>query len=50
MIQNIDIESIVTIMRMLPKKHHTDTIKVAMGKYRLPVTFKQLFKKISNGG
>jgi hypothetical protein len=49
MIQNIDIESIVTILKVLPKKHHTNNIKVAKGKYKLPTTFKQLIKKISNG-
>ena len=49
MIQNIDIQTIVTMIRALPKQYHTETIKIATGKYRMPVTFKELFKKISNG-
>ncbi len=49
MIQNINIENIVTILKVLPKKYYTNNIKVAKGKYKLPTTFRQMIKKISNG-
>ena len=49
MIHNIDIESIVTMMKIRPKKYKSNTIKIATGKYKLPLTFKQMLKKISNG-
>jgi hypothetical protein len=49
-IQNIDIEGIVTIMKMLPnKKYDTPTIKVARGKNKLPTTIKQVIKKFRDG-
>jgi len=49
MIQNIDIEGIVTIMRQLPKKYNTPAIKVAKGKNKLPTTLKEIIKKFRNG-
>ena len=49
-IQNIDIEGIVTIMKMLPnKKYDTPTIKIAKGKNKLPTTIKQVIKKFRDG-
>ena len=35
--QTIDIESIVTMMRMLPKQYDTEAIKVAKGKNKLMI-------------
>lgn len=46
--QNIDISFIVTMLRELPSKYNTPTMKVAKGKYKLPTTFKGLIKKIIN--
>lgn len=48
MIHNIDIESIVIMMRALPAKYNTPTIKVAKGKYKLPTNFRSLVKRIIN--
>lgn len=47
--QIINLEGIVTMMKMLPKQYDTPTIKIARGKYKLPTTLKQLIKKIKNG-
>ena len=47
--QIINLEAIVTIMKVLPKQYDTATIKIARGKYKLPITLKQLFKKLRNG-
>ena len=49
MTQNINIEGIVTMMRMLPKQYDTEVIKVARGKYKLPTTIGTLIKKLKNG-
>lgn len=49
MTQNIDIEGIVTMIRMLPKRYDTPTIKVARGKHKLPTTIGTLIKKLKNG-
>jgi hypothetical protein len=49
MIHNIDIEGIVTMLRVLPKQYDTDTIKIARGKYKLPTTVKGLLKKLKHG-
>jgi hypothetical protein len=49
MTQTINIESIVTMMRMLPKQYDTEAIKVAKGKYKLPTTIGTLIKKLKNG-
>jgi hypothetical protein len=49
MIQNIDIEGIVTIMKMLPKQYDTPAIKVAKGKNKLPTTLREIIKKFKNG-
>lgn len=46
---SINIEDIVAMLKILPKKYKTNTIKVAEGKYKLPTTIKQAIKKISNG-
>ena len=46
----INIEAIVTMLNALPaSKHDTDRIKVARGKWKLPTSIKQLFKKLKNG-
>jgi len=49
MIQTINIESIVTMMRMLPKQYDTKVIKVARGKHKLPTTIGTLIKRLKNG-
>jgi len=49
MTQNINIENIVTILKILPKQYDTHSIKVAKGKYKLPTTFKGILKKLKNG-
>jgi hypothetical protein len=49
MTQNIDIESIVTMMRMLPKQYDTPAIKLARGKHKLPTTIGTLIKRLKNG-
>ena len=49
MTQNIDIEGIVTMMRMLPSQYDTKIIKIAKGKYKLPTTIGTLIKKLKNG-
>jgi hypothetical protein len=49
MIQNINIEGIVTMMRMLPTQYDTPAIKLARGKHKLPTTIGTLIKKLKNG-
>jgi hypothetical protein len=49
MIHNINIEAIVTIMKILPKQYDTPTIKVAKGKNKLPTSIKEIIKKFKNG-
>ena len=49
MIQNINMEGIVTMMRMLPKQYDTPAIKLARGKHKLPTTIGTLIKKLKNG-
>ena len=49
MTQTIDIESIVTMMKMLPKQYNTPSIKVAKGKNKLPTTLREIIKKFKNG-
>jgi len=49
MTQNINIENIVTMMKMLPKQYDTPAIKVAKGKNKLPTTIKEVIKKFKNG-
>jgi hypothetical protein len=49
MVQNINIEGIVTILKILPKQYDTPTIKVAKGKNKLPTTIKEVIKKFRNG-
>jgi hypothetical protein len=48
-IQNIDIDFIVTTLKIVPNKYSTPAIKVAKGKNKLPTTLKQVFKKLRNG-
>jgi hypothetical protein len=49
MTQTINIEGIVTMMRMLPKQYDTPTIKIARGKHKLPTTIGTLIKRLKNG-
>ena len=49
MTQTINIENIVTMMRMLPKQYDTPAIKIARGKHKLPITIGTLIKKLKNG-
>jgi hypothetical protein len=49
MTQNIDIQEIVTMLKILPKQYDTPTIKVAKGKNKLPTTIKEVIKKFKNG-
>jgi hypothetical protein len=44
----IDFKNIEVMLKLVPKKYKTDNIRVARGKYKLPVTFKQLIKRIIN--
>jgi len=46
--QTIDINFLVIMLKELPAKYNTPTIKVAKGKYKLPTTFKGVIKKIIN--
>lgn len=38
MIQTIDIEGIVTMMRQLPTKYNTPVIEIARGRFKKPTT------------
>ena len=49
MTQNINIEEIVTMLKILPKQYNTPTIKAARGKNKLPTTIKEVIKKFKNG-
>jgi hypothetical protein len=49
MTHNINIEGIVTILKILPKQYNTPTIKVAKGKNKLPTSIKEIIKKFKNG-
>jgi hypothetical protein len=49
MTHNINIEEIVTILKVLPKQYNTPTIKAARGKNKLPTSIKEVIKKIKNG-
>jgi len=49
MIQNINIEFIVTMMKILPKQYDTKAIKIARGKYKLPTNLGGILKKLNNG-
>lgn len=49
MTHNIDIETIVTMLDIVPKKYYTNNIAIAKGKYKLPKTLMERFKKITNG-
>jgi hypothetical protein len=49
MTQNINIELIVTALKIVPNKYNTPAIKMARGKFKLPTTLKQVFKKLRNG-
>jgi hypothetical protein len=49
MTHNIDIQEIVTMLKILPKQYDTPTIKVAKGKNKLPTTIKEVIKKFKNG-
>ena len=49
MTQNINIEGIVIMMRMLPKQYDTPAIKIARGKHKLPTTIGTLIKRLKNG-
>jgi len=45
---NIDIKNITAMLKLVPKNYKTKSIRIARGKYKLPVTFKQLIKRIIN--
>jgi hypothetical protein len=49
MTQNINIEEIVTILKILPKQYNTPTIKAATGTNKLPTSIKEVIKKFKNG-
>jgi hypothetical protein len=44
MIQSINIESIVTMMKQLPTKYDTPVIEIARGRFKKPTTLKERFK------
>jgi hypothetical protein len=43
---NINIEGIVTMIRMLPEKYDTTCIQIARGKFKKPITLTERIKKI----
>ena len=45
MIQTIDIESIVTIMKQLPIEHNTPVIEIARGRFKKPTTLRERIKR-----
>jgi hypothetical protein len=45
---SIDFKNIEVMLKLVPKKYKTESIRIARGKYKLPVTFKQLIKRIIN--
>lgn len=47
--QNINIEFIVTTLKLVSRKHSTNTIQIAKGRWELPTKLKHLFKKLRNG-
>lgn len=47
--QTINLEAIVTMMRMLPTQYDTQVIKIARGKHKLPTNIGSLIKKLRNG-
>ena len=47
--QNINIEFIVTTLKMMPAKYNTPAIKIAKGRFIIPTSIKQIFKKFKNG-
>jgi hypothetical protein len=47
MTHNINIESIVTMMKQLPTKYDTPVIEIARGRFKKPTTLKERFKKFS---
>jgi len=49
MTQTINIDFIVTMMKILPKQYDTKTIKIARGKYKLPINLGGLLKKLNHG-
>jgi hypothetical protein len=49
MIQNINIENIVIMMRALPEKYDTPRIKIARGRFKKPTTLKERIKKLIHG-
>jgi hypothetical protein len=46
---SIDFQAIITMLKIIPKKYRSNTVKVAKGKYKLPTTIKEAIKKVSNG-
>ena len=42
MTHNINIEEIVTILKIFPKQYSTPTIKAARGKNKLPTTLREI--------
>lgn len=47
MVQNINIEFIVTTLKTLPGKYDTPVIEIARGRYKKPTTFKERIKKFT---
>lgn len=45
MTQNINIESIVTMMRQLPIQYNTPVIEIARGRFKKPTTLTERIKK-----
>jgi hypothetical protein len=43
--QNINIEGIVTIMKILPAKYNTPRIEIARGRFKKPTTLTERIKK-----
>jgi hypothetical protein len=48
-IHKIDIESTITLLKDLPMKYTSPSIKIARGKWKLATNWKKMIKKVKNG-
>ena len=45
-INDINFEAIITLLKFVEYKDGTENIKLCKGKNKLPVTFKEMFRKV----
>lgn len=45
-IKDINLEAIMVLLKYVEYKDGTNIIKFAKGKYKLPVTFREMFRKV----